>query len=352
MFNLTFRKILVPLIFLPAIAFMLLFILSSCQENPSELYRFAGAKAIQISADVDQQATYAVFSDIHGETEKLQELSKIMQKIGVEGFIVLGNKKKNEGLRSGKIEKEEDNKENYKEENEEDDLQELIDAFRILGKTGLPVLIIPGNHENKKDYALAFERLKEKYPNLIDLVQYRAVDNDDVNFVSLPGYQIKEKSILTASGETRNLKFLPKDGFFADAETIQESKKWTKDLEETSPILDQTVVLLTHGPPKTDARRGPGTLYSGEDAGDENTRIMMQEAGISFALSGHIHEAGGLAANLDGTPVKEGEWSDRFVLNVGSLEEWKLLDGSISQGQAALVTFAGKKAKYEMIKIH
>ena len=305
-----------------------------CQQNP-ERYLFEENKAIELLHDQDSIATYGVFSDIHGETEKLKVLSKVMQERGVEGFIILGDTPQNDVLRSGGRQLE-----------GKDDTEEMIEAYTILAKTEMPVLILPGNHERKPEYQAAIKEVTAQYKNMIDLTQYRIVDGDDVDFISLPGYQIQQ-----SAGQ----KFIPDDGYFADAETIAATGK-------LSQSFDDAVILLTHGPPKTSPDSnspsistyphfGPGTLYNDSDVGDESTRNMMLENNLHFALSGHIHEAGGIAATLEGKSLPENQWTEELILNVGSLEDWTLLDGKKSQGMAAIVTIDGTKIKYEIIKL-
>ena len=324
---------------------VLAFSLLGCQQQSvQERYIFLEQeqKVVEQVHDEDNMAKYGVFSDIHGETKRLKVFAKTMQERGVEGFLVLGDTPENDVLRSGGRQQEKRN-----------DIEEMIEAFTLLGKTDLPVFVLPGNHERKPTYETAIKEVTAKYHNIIDLAQYRSVDGDDVDFISLPGYQIKEMvSKDVYSGKENKRKFIPDDGYSADAETITATGKLGRN-------LDDAVILLTHGPPKTTSSSadtthispflGPGTLYDGSDVGDEATRKMMLDNNLHFALSGHIHEAGGLAATLDGKRVPVGQWAESFILNVGSLEDWKLLDGSVSRGMTAIVTVDGKKAKYETL---
>lgn len=329
-------KLFTTLTFLSILTLSLL----GCQQ---ERYLFQENKAIELIHDEDSLATYGVFSDIHGETEKLKRLVRTMEDTpGLDGFIVLGDTPRNDFLRSGGTREE-----------RRSDAEEMIEAYTMLAKAGLPVFITTGNHERKPDYEAAMKKVSKKYKNIIDLTKYRIIDGDDADFISLPGYQIKQsfhevedKSV----GEKITIAqtFIPADGYFADAETIAATGSLRNG-------LDDVMILLTHGPPKTfpssstSPYAGPGTTYSGEDLGDEATTKMMRKNNLHFALSGHIHEAGGLATTLDGEPIPAGQWADELVLNVGSVELWTLLDKTTSRGMAAIITIDEMKVKYEII---
>ncbi len=289
-------------------------------------YRFSDAeqRVIELTADEDAKAVYGVFSDIHGETKRLQVLVTEMQQRGAEAFIVLGDTPENDRLRSG-----------GRQEEQRSDQSEMVEAFTILARSGLPVFVTVGNHETHQAYQNALREVSAAYPNLIDLVQYRSVDGDDVDLVSLPGYQIP------AAG---NRRFIPQDGYWASPEEISR-------MGTVQQGLDDAVVLVTHGPPEVGAIKSPGTIFSGKDVGDEATREMLLSTKIPFTLSGHIHEAGGIATTLYGVAVPENTFAEGFVLNVGSLEDWPLLDGTKSKGMAAIFTVEGKKAKYEVVRV-
>ncbi len=263
--------------------------------------------------------TFGVVSDIHGEANRARQAGQMLKERGASSILVPGDVANNEALRSGTHDRV-------------PDYQDILSSLEALAETGLPVFAIPGNHERTEDWNAALAQVRASYPNVIDMARYRVFDGDDVDIVSLPGYQIREDS---------EHRFIPDDGYFASPQRIQETERLAEG-------LDDPIVLLTHGAGRT-ASPGPATIYSGDDVGDEATTQMMRDAGIHFAVVGHIHEAAGLATRLDGTPVPEGEWSDEFVLNAGTLLDWRMLDGAVRQGTAALVTVDGGRARFEMV---
>lgn len=283
----------------------------------SRAYEIKGAHARMITQDENTHARYGVISDIHGETEKARAMGKLFKKRDVDAIIVLGDTPLNEPLR-------------YHRPDGQQDEQEIYKAFSALAETGIPLFVIPGNHELKKDYEAVFARLRH-HP-IIDMAAVRVIDGDDADVVSLPGYQTRATATHT---------FVPDGGYWANPSLIRETARLKTG-------LDDAVLLVTHGPPKT-TTPGPGTLNGGIDAGDEETRNMMRSADISFVVSGHIHEAGGQAVTLTGTRVPEKTWSDSLILNVGSIEPSTLLDGKTHSGMGAIVTIDGARAMYELV---
>jgi len=287
-----------------------------------EEYRFGENRVTQVSSDENDLAKFGIISDAHGEVEKARALAREFKKRRVDGIIMLGDLCVNERLRYGRRDSRSDRKE----------IEEVLEA---VAETGFPVFVIPGNHERTKDYEFALGEITKKFDNVIDMTRYRVFDGDDVDFVSLPGYQTKFSV---------GRQFIPDDGFWARPDFV----KTTGRLREG---LDDFVVLIAHGAGKTDTngKRGPATIYSGSDVGDEATRRMMIDNDIGAAVVGNIHEAGGYAAMHDGKIVNQGEWVHQFTANFGGLERWKNLNGRTYEGMGGIITVKGDKIKFDMI---
>ena len=287
-----------------------------------EKYKFRENKIVQLTSDEDNIAKYGVISDIHGEVYKAELFAQKFKSLGLDGIILTGDLSYNETLRYGR-------------KDSKPDKEEIKEVLEVVAKTGLPVFVIPGNHERKSDYESALKEITKKYSNVFDMTKFRIFDGDDVDFVSLPGYQIFK---------IPGRQFIPDDGFYANPDFIEKTGKLTKG-------LDDVVVLITHGPPYThrDGKLGPGTIYSGKDVGDKTTSEMMKEYKIPFSISGHIHEAGGYASTLDGNFIPPGKFVSEANINFGTLEKWRNLNGKIYNGMAGILTVKGNKAKYEIL---
>ena len=285
-------------------------------------YRFSADTITQLTVDDDPRVCYGVISDIHGEIERTEYFVRLLRERDIDAILVPGDLVKNEHLRYGLAD-------------QRDDFDELAMVLAALGKSDLPVLLVPGNHERKDDWSTAIAAARKTYPNILDMAQYRRFDGDDADIVSLPGYQIKQ---------IPGRQFIPDDGFWATPTMI-------RNLGRLRDGLDDPVVLLTHGPPYTGLTPGPGMVQGGEDVGVVLTTTMMKEKAIPFAVVGHIHEAGGSAATLDGKNMEQGKWSETLVANFGTLETWLNNNEKTYQGMAGILTIDGKKGKYEMIVV-
>ncbi|MBU2638572.1 MAG: metallophosphoesterase family protein [Nanoarchaeota archaeon] len=265
-------------------------------------YRFEGNTLTEITSDRDNEASYAVISDIHGNVEKAKHFVERFAEMGLHGIIASGDIGENKNQ-----------------------IREVLEA---LAEPGLPVFAIPGNHETKADYEAGVREASKGNANIIDMAKYRRFDGDDADFVSLPGYQVQ--------------RFVHNNGYFASPEYIRETGRLREN-------LDDAVVLITHGAGYTGAMPGPATLYNGTDVGDRETARMMVDNDIAFAVCGHIHEAGGIAATFEGRNVQPGEWAEQFTANFGTLRRWKLLNGNTIGGMAGILYIKGNEAKYEVM---
>ena len=279
-------------------------------------YHFAADRISMLREDNNSKTTYGILADTHGQIDKISSLMAGFKQIKVDGILVAGDLVNNEHFsKRGILWKDQD---------------EMAAVLEVLGKSGLPVFIITGNHDRLADYDSAWSKLSLSYPNLIDMNQYRVFDGDDIEIISLPGYT--------------DQKFTAPGAFYIDQEYVSETGKYATGLEDP-------IVLLAHGPAYTTGSlsNGPGTIYGGSDIGDRATAEMMKHAGLSYGIMGHVHEAGGLAATLSGVKVEPNTWAEEFVVNVGGLEAWTLLDGTKHNGMAGILTIDGELAKYNPI---
>ena len=299
-------------------------IVSEIKTINGQEYRFEGNKVTQVSSDPDNRALYGVISDAHGEVERATLFAEYFKELGVEGIISLGDMASNEPLRYGR-------------KDTKDDKAEIKAVLEVLAQTNLPIFVIPGNHESKSDYESALRILSERHSNIIDMTKYRIFDGDDADFVSLPGYQ---------TFKIPGRQFIPDDGYWAKPDFIRATGKLREG-------LDDAVVLIAHGAGKTntDGKNGPATIYSGKDVGDTTTTEMMKQNNIPFAVVGHIHEAGGLAATHEGEEVKQGEWVKQFTANFGSLETWKYLNGETHDGMGGVFVIKGEQASFHTLQL-
>lgn len=198
------------------------------------------------------------------------------------------------------------------------DVDEMKAVFSALADAGVPVYILPGNHEVKSDYYTAFTAIGSS--PLIDLSSGGSFDFPNVDFFVVPGYYRKN--------------FPAENGFVYSSFSF--SRKNSSD-----PLL-----LLSHGPP---TEYGLDRTLEGASVGDPGIAHLIRSSGISFGFFGHIHEAGGIAVDCSGERVPENTWSSCLFLNPGSVVSWQLTSGIGNQGSAAVVEFKDDKMKYSMV---
>ena len=212
---------------------------------------------------------------------------------------------------------------------EEFDLEEVIE---LLGKAGLPVVIVLGNSESRGSWARAYGDRAAKYPNLVNGTWVRQIVADDVELWTLPGYH--DKAFVRQGA-----------GCAYGPEDIQVLTT------ELKPEGSAPVVLVSHGPPAGSGREALDYILDKKNVGDPQINRVIEKASVPFGLFGHILEAGGRAVGKDQkTPVPPGKAVPQLYLNAGSLsgDPWGMNDGTTSWGMAVLVTVSGKNAKYEV----
>jgi hypothetical protein len=211
------------------------------------------------------------------------------------------------------------------------DEQETL--LSVLTETGLPVLVVAGNREVRSELDAAEAELRKKGARLTDLSRTRLVDLGDALVVGLPG-----------AFERRQV--------HADGACIYVAK----DLEAVGSALDRLpaagppVLLVAAVPP-----RGAGSraldVSDGQNLGDPRLAQLTRRA--PFGIFGQVWESGGRAIDGAGKPVAPGAEMDQLYLNPGAADRtpWPMADGTMSSGQAALLTVHGRKASVEFVRI-
>ena len=268
---------------------------------------------------------FGVLSDIHlnddeGKLKNLKNIVNQFEKQNVDAIIVAGDSVLNEHLRDGV-------------EDTVIDADEMKAVLDILSSANKKVYIIPGNHETKESYSDVIEGWKKTGKNkknnadmLLDMSIERYIDLDNVDIVSLSGYYV-----YTLDNEFGKFQFVPENGFFADNDSIL-------SIEDYANKLDDTILLISHGPPKGFGKYAIDYANNGQNVGSDLLLEVMRESGIRFGVFGHIHEAYG-ATDIEGNQIQQGMWVDELLLN----------PGSVADGRAAILEFKGDRARYEML---
>jgi hypothetical protein len=281
-------------------------------------YRIEGSRIVR-SPGLKEKLRLGIVASPKDATEEtrqnLRVAQGIFQKAGVHAVVVPGDLAEDNELRSV--------------------MQMLAETFPQ------PLLIHSGNIEWPGTFNVAYEAVRKDHPHLFNLNWAHHVDFGGVHLLVLPGYHNKtfSRSGACAYG----------DEHLSHLETIARQLRGQGD----------QVILTSHGPPQNEGAGGLDVAY--DDAGNVGdpaiTQRLLEGADIRFGIFSHILEAGGRAVfdpwgktpavALKKRKQAESPPGERLYLNAGSASAlpWTMLDGSASEGMAALFDLEGDKAR-------
>ena len=313
------------------ILFWLIIILSAsitgCSQAPpksltinKELFIVDDVSVKQITKDFDQEAKLGVLSDAHGYYEHVYKISELFKREKVDAIVMLGDYAQHT---------------RKKPRPELSDTDEIYLCIEAAAKMGIPVYVIPGNHETKQDYNTALYVLSIKYDNIFDLSKIRIVDGDDFDLISNP------------YGDDQTYS---SDGFKGNKKTIEKIKELVSAFRQNKKNNDPEI-LITHQPPRGKSVQDIDTVFTGQNVGSEILDEVMRAASLRFSFSGHIHEAGGRAADSEGKMVEQDMFVEEMRFNPGSASPWQYLTGQEAKAMAGIVTINRTKMSYKSIEM-
>jgi Icc-related predicted phosphoesterase len=275
-------------------------------------WRRLGYELTTVTKDADDQAALGVVSDIKDGTEKtlanLRYFVAEFKKRNVDAIVATGDLA--------------------------EEATDIRSVTLTLAESELPVFVIIGNRESIRDYDTAVGAVAEQRKNVFDLNRIRYVAGDDYDLVSLPGYHDPNHVRTT-------------DGCAYSIEDVAQVPRIAA--RAVSPV-----VLVSHGPPKGSAKTSLDYTDTEANVGDPRLARVIQTSAIPFGIFGNVMEAGGAGVSVDfNTRVEPGTWADRLYVNPGSASSfpWKLNNGEISNGMAAIFRIKGKKGSFEVLRV-
>jgi len=217
---------------------------------------FAGFDA---DTNGDGKVRVGMVSDIEGAIDNSEIAANKLSRSNIDLIVIAGDTYENEQKRR-----------KPKYPNSTDNLAELVEGIEPIAKLGVPVYVIPGNHENITIYNQGIFRLQKRYPNVIN-ADGKSFDLDGLNIVGMGGYY--------------NSNSVAQGGKVLEKSDYQKARGQLMSFHDS----DMTV-LITHSPPKTD--RKIDYVYGVGNVGDANITALMTAKSI-FVVCGHIHERGG-----------------------------------------------------------
>ena len=208
-----------------------------------------------------------------------------------------------------------------------DEQETLLGA---LADSGLPVVAVAGNREVRSELDAAEAELRKKGARIVDLSHTRIVDLGDATLLGLPG-----------TFERRQL--------HAEGACIYAGK----DIDALAAALErvaQPAVLVAAVPPRGQDAKALD-VSDGQNVGDPRLNALFRRA--PFGIFGQVWESGGRAIDQKGATLAANTPSDQLYLNPGAADHtpWPMSDGTISSGQAALLTIRGRRASWEPVRL-
>lgn len=261
-------------------------------------YRLEGHRLVELTADADHLLRIGVLSAIKDDREPtlaaVRTLRGRLEKAGIDVLVVNGDLATN--------------------------LFELQKVFAALAESPVLVVASIGNTESCGAFNQAAEEVFATQRHVINGNWVRRLELDDGTLVTLPGYYDRR---FTHTGGAAHY----------DA----------KDLDVLSDLLlspaDATapVVLISHGPPRGEAKKAIDVVNDGSHVGDAALTVVMKDRRTMFGLFGHILESGGRATDsLGKQPKAAGAWHESLIVNAGSAntDPWTMVEGTTSYGMA------------------
>jgi len=170
--------------------------------------------------------------------------------------------------------------------------QELADYLAEIEAAGIPVFVIPGNHDLRNPFALGFEKDKRMRVESVEAADFAEIYAEfgyeealakDPNSLSYLAQLSEDIAVfmLDTNRYAHNLEIgVPNPSGEVKEETIQ----WMKSAIETIPDMEVIAVMHHNAIPHTE-------MFIDNYVIDNSQEVMpiLAEMGISLTLSGHIH---------------------------------------------------------------
>ncbi len=234
----------------------------------------------------DDKIDVGFVSDIEGAIDNAHKSALNLGSKGIDAVVIAGDCYENENIGTNPV---------YPDST--DNLEEMVRGIEPFAELGVPVFVIPGNHESRKIYEQALKQLQETHPNVFD-INSRTADLQGLNIVGMGGYH--------------DPRFTVSDGFILKKSDYEKAITSMAELQEQG----EPTVFVTHGPPLSNSAIDyvPGLGH----VGDKNIKLMMStELEGIINIHGHIHEGGGSGA----------EYAAGIAINVAAVTDHNNLNG-------------------------
>lgn len=213
-----------------------------------------------------QPVRIGVVSDVEGAIANARTMAAALGKQSPDMILVAGDCYENEARRKAPA---------FPDSG--DNISEMVAGLAPFAELGVPMFVIPGNHETQGDYNAAMNILTQRYPNVRNF-HMQTMETDELVLVGMGGYH--------------DFKRMPEDGFRIG----KEQYAWLSGVLGELSGKGKPVIFFTHGPPKTDTRAD--LVVNVGHVGDAELARRINGIPGLVVLHGHIHEGGGASARV------------------------------------------------------
>jgi Icc-related predicted phosphoesterase len=219
----------------------------------------------------DGKIRFAHVSDLEGAISECEHAAKDISDKNPDMIFITGDTYENEGIRRNPL-----------FPHSTDNLKEMVDGITPFAELGVPVYVIPGNHESTSIYEEGIHTLQESYPNVHD-ISGQSIDLDGLNIVGFAGYY--------------HPRFTARDGF------VNKKADYVNAFEQIRSYGDDDdmTVFVTHSPPFINPQKHGNSsidyVQGAGHVGDKNITAILEHTEV-LNLCGHIHEGGSESAKV------------------------------------------------------
>ena len=218
--------------------------------------------------------TIGIVSDIEGDFLHIKRSALQLKRENVDLIVIAGDLYENSTLRSFPT-----------MDKNISDVDQMVLGIRYYADLGVPVFVIPGNHEEQKIFSTALFKLSDLgYRNIMDL-SGKFISYDNFSLVGIGGYHESSYTI--------------KSGFLL---TKKQYEKLAYNLNLATQ-KNKLTLFISHAPPKTNS--AIDRTYEGKNVGDERFSEFLNDPNVFNLLHicGGVHEAGGHYFNFSQSKV-------------------------------------------------
>ena len=276
------------------------------------------------------KTNYGIISDVHQDPRIVELAINILKNQGAEKLILngdIGNSQQFVGY-----------------------------VLNCAGESGIETYVQPGSHERLEDFEPVIKYFQGKYPNLINVFDNRKVSNNCHDLIFMPGSDfLCGGEYILQNSEDNISGFYKTDNGFIRLTNMSDLTNLVTNPDKTIVVchipkrfnnLQYGIDVAEFGEVEEDfildrEKVEKGSVYSEhvavqivnagfpvklkkENRGSQDLKDIYEKLGIKKSISGHFHESGHKACDMNGNPVKDNELTDELFWNASYCDAGKV----------------------------